>query len=67
MDGFTAPTLRNPTRVAGVSGATELAVGDNHACARVAAGIVCWGDDAAGELGNGPAGSSYMPGPVTWL
>ncbi len=63
----TSGTLRLPMMVPGVSGATELTTGDNHTCARVAAGFVCWGENTKGQLGDGTMGSHYMPAPVGWL
>lgn len=66
-DGFATPQLNSPTIVPGVSGATELAAGDNHTCARVAAGIVCWGDNPSGELGDGTLTPHFTPAPVVWL
>ncbi|MEO8796433.1 MAG: hypothetical protein ABI551_00985 [Polyangiaceae bacterium] len=42
-----------PIKVAGVSGAVEIAVGSGHACARTAAGaMLCWGRDDKGQLGD---------------
>jgi Regulator of chromosome condensation (RCC1) repeat len=52
--------------VAGLAGATSLAVGDKHACAVLADhSVMCWGDGDAGQLGNGVAGPTRpAPGPV---
>lgn len=48
--------------VTGLSGATVMATGDAHSCARVAGGAVrCWGDNDDGQLGNGIP--SYFPLP----
>lgn len=48
---------RNP--VIGLSRAKAIAVGDRHSCALKSDGFVfCWGDDSAGQLGNGAGGSS---------
>jgi alpha-tubulin suppressor-like RCC1 family protein len=48
-----------PVRVAGVTGATHLAVGSWHSCAVVSTEQVqCWGDNRAGELGDGTTGSA---------
>ncbi len=57
-----------PTRVANVTGATKLAVGDDRSCAVAAGGAVaCWGDSAStgkGEtnaaLGGEPAASAAI-------
>ena len=38
-----------------------LAVGNTHACARTADGVFCWGDNSAGELGNGGTVDSPVP------
>jgi alpha-tubulin suppressor-like RCC1 family protein len=42
-----------PTQIAGVSGATAIAGGDYHVCAGGGTSVWCWGDNSAGELGNG--------------
>jgi alpha-tubulin suppressor-like RCC1 family protein len=53
-----------PMTVPGVSGAVALAVGLEHACALQAdGGIVCWGDNSNGELGDGT--TAARAGPVT--
>ncbi len=40
-------------------GATKVAAGGYHSCAvRTDGGVVCWGDDTYGQLGDGQAGSS---------
>jgi len=46
-----------PSRVGGLTGVAEIAVGAYHACARMIDGSVyCWGDDAYGQR-TGAAGS----------
>jgi hypothetical protein len=35
------------------SGVTAIATGANHACAALASGLQCWGDNANGQLGDG--------------
>ncbi|MFO0684248.1 MAG: hypothetical protein U0234_19500 [Sandaracinus sp.] len=67
QDGFVTPTIRAPARVTGVSGALEIAMGDSHTCARVAAGIVCWGDNPSGQLGDNTTSPHFAPAAVTWL
>jgi alpha-tubulin suppressor-like RCC1 family protein len=43
-----------PLLISGVTGATEIAAGQNHVCALVAGGAVkCWGENGSGQLGNG--------------
>ncbi|HJL14314.1 MAG TPA: hypothetical protein RMH99_01590 [Sandaracinaceae bacterium LLY-WYZ-13_1] len=43
---------------AGVSGAVDLAVGDDHACAALAdGGVRCWGLNVRGQLGDGTTDS----------
>lgn len=39
-------------------GTTDLAVGDNHACALVNGYVYCWGDNSSGQVGQA-AGGSY--------
>ena len=49
----TAHGRKGPTRVAGVRGAVQLALGENHSCALLEDGSVwCWGRDRDGELGD---------------
>jgi alpha-tubulin suppressor-like RCC1 family protein len=41
-----------------LTGATSLGLGDDHACAvTAAAGVVCWGDNGFGSIGDGTSGS----------
>lgn len=48
----------------GISGATAVSVGSEHACALLSDGIPwCWGSEENGELGN--VGRSYSPTPIT--
>ena len=44
---------------------SALAVGSAFACAQTGAEIWCWGGDFSGELGNGAAGASPLPAPIT--
>lgn len=51
-DGGQFPLLRSPRQVPEVSGLTDLAVGEKHACAvRNDARLVCWGWSADGQTG----------------
>ena len=54
-----------PAALAGVTGITAIAAGLNHSLALKADGtIVAWGDDSAGQLGNGAAVTTDQPAPV---
>ena len=51
-----------PVAVAGVTGATALALGDQHACALVAGGAVqCWGANDDGQIGDGTTQARPAP------
>ena len=42
-----------PIPVEGLSGATAIAAGDDHALALVGGTVIAWGEDSYGELGDG--------------
>jgi len=55
-----------PVAVSGVSSATSIAVGNEHACAVISGGTVrCWGHNVYGQLGNGGTADSSVPVTVT--
>jgi hypothetical protein len=54
-----------PQIVAGVEGATAIAVGYGHACALTGASqVTCWGLDTHGQLGRGTGGPAWDATPV---
>lgn len=51
-----------PGLVTGISAATEVAAGEDHACALIAGGSVdCWGSNYSGQLGDGTMSNSATP------
>ncbi len=62
-----------PARVVGVSSATSIAVGGDHACAIAAGRAVCWGSNDAAQIASAPsvlaptevAPASFAPVAVT--
>ncbi len=51
-----------PVEVLNISTATQIAVGDNHSCARLGSGkIMCWGHGYSGQIGNGFIGAFSIP------
>ncbi len=61
--GGSRPT---PERVAGQGSYVEIKLGNAHGCARRVDGRVeCWGDNSAGQLGDGTNTSRSSPAPVS--
>ncbi|MEO7092917.1 MAG: RCC1 domain-containing protein, partial [Polyangiales bacterium] len=50
--------------VPSLSKATKVSVAWQHACAVVSGKIVCWGDNAAGALGDGTTTAHGLPARV---
>ncbi len=73
-DGTTTQRL-TPVDVSGLtSGVVAIAAGQNHTCALVTnVGLMCWGENNEGELGDGTMGTRPFPssvlvvGPATQL
>jgi alpha-tubulin suppressor-like RCC1 family protein len=54
-----------PMEVSGIADAVEIAVGSLHACARLRDGtVMCWGNDAVGQLGDDGEASPARAMPV---
>jgi alpha-tubulin suppressor-like RCC1 family protein len=55
--------VTQPVRVEGVTGAVDIAAGEEHICAQLAdARLVCWGSNSGGQLGAG----ATPPYPYPW-
>jgi alpha-tubulin suppressor-like RCC1 family protein len=67
-DGTTTDRL-SPTPVVGLgSGVSEIAVGWGYTCALTSGrGVVCWGHNRTGQLGDGTTTDRLTPTPVTGL
>jgi len=64
-DGTQVPRTLAPAPVVGLTDAVELAIGTNHSCARRSTGeVVCWGENALGQLGDGTTTRRFTPTPV---
>jgi len=62
-NGVTAATPLPPTPVLGLAGATSLSAHWQHACAILADGtLLCWGNNASGQIGDGTL--ALRPQPV---
>lgn len=47
--------------IAGIAGATQIAVGHSHGCAITTTGVSCWGNNDSGQLGRGAADKTPHP------
>ncbi|HEY8211498.1 MAG TPA: hypothetical protein VIG99_28640 [Myxococcaceae bacterium] len=56
--------LDEPAQVGGLSGAQSVVTGDNHSCALVDGGVLCWGRGDYGQLGSGTTLGQPVPVPV---
>ncbi len=68
-DGSVGEGSSTPVAVSGITTATSIAAGEEHALALVAGGTVeAWGSDSSGQLGNGTfGGHSATPAAVSGL
>ncbi len=63
-----AENRAQPVAVSGiVKDATDVSVGDDHACAVVGGGVKCWGRNNLGQLGNVSTVDSKVPVAVSAL
>jgi alpha-tubulin suppressor-like RCC1 family protein len=65
----TTETRRMPTAVSGLAvGVVDLAAGSSHTCAlSTGGGVVCWGWNGYGQLGDGTTSDRLTPTPVSGL
>ncbi len=68
-DGTTSPPQWRPRDVVGLAGALQaVSAGASHTCAlNPAGGVVCWGGNGQGQLGNGTLVGRSTPGAVLGL
>jgi alpha-tubulin suppressor-like RCC1 family protein len=64
--GAVVGTAASPVQIPGLSAVTQLASGNFHACAIgnygvVVKGVLCWGINSQGSLGNGTGNNSSTP------
>ena len=52
--GMTVPCIAAPARVAGLTNASQIVAGEKYTCALNSdMTVACWGDNSAGQLGDG--------------
>lgn len=67
-DGGTEFNSHVPVAVSGITNATQISSGADHACAVLRGGSVeCWGDNNMGDLGNGTTTPSNVPVAVSGI
>jgi alpha-tubulin suppressor-like RCC1 family protein len=68
LDSFLTPvTVSNVGGGGTLTGVSSITAGGQHACALKSGAVVCWGDNAYGQLGNGSTIESNFPVAVTGL
>jgi len=61
-DGTNTPIQPRPVQVSGLSDAESISVGDGLSCARsTSRGVLCWGVNTYGEIGDGTTVSRSTP------
>ncbi len=50
-----------PVAVSGLTGVTALAAGGSHVCSLGTGGLLCWGSNARGQLGDGTTIDRFVP------
>jgi alpha-tubulin suppressor-like RCC1 family protein len=66
--GGISTEIDKPKDVLGINDSTAIAAGDKHVCSlSMSGGVLCWGDNEYGELGNGTTTDSPVPMEVTGL
>ena len=63
-----APAARPATALTPLTGISQVATGENHTCAlTTAGGVLCWGHNTSGQVGDGSATPRLTPVAVTGL
>lgn len=66
--GTATPSVNAPGAAAVASGASAVAAGGGTSCASTSTGgLLCWGNNAAGQTGRGNTGPAASPAQVTGL
>lgn len=62
-NGGTDPSM-TPVNVTGLTGASWVGTGDQHACALSGVNAYCWGRNVEGQIGDGTNNAALTPRPV---
>ncbi len=66
LGGSANNIVTSPVPVVGLTDATVISGSVSPCALSKSRGLVCWGDNSAGELGNGSTTTSSKPVPVVW-